>query len=491
MGRSPFILIMIALLVGGIVRFVGIGQHGIWGDEKTTITSATGFHWTDTLAGRTFTNQDYHARHDLLRSIPSTIRHSGSNALGHNFIVGAWGRVFGFRDGAIRSFSALAGLGTILLGALFFMRHMAPKERAGPLLALLLALLALHPLLVEYSRSARAYSFATFCCLGSTLLFFDFLERPGKLKIGIYLLLGLFSLTLHYFTFTVLASHAVVGFVTRRRHATAFRLYARFTIGTMAVLVLLLPLGYAMLNLDKILQRSGEYGSLARQGDPKGFALPTGPANLFRGTGQYLLTSFGMSLQDFGLQIRDTLAALAIPAVALWTYFRRTPSAIARPGVLFCAVVVTAYLLQAVALSIISGHLIPFQVLYQIFAVPFAACLLATSLYSLRNGAWKAISIAVVVALNMAGTYGAMQDLQRGRRAFNPFMAAADDIGALYLPGDTVIVNSWPDSRLLNLYLDPRRTIVQKLVPDTADPQIRLWRSGTEVLRTDLADKRY
>ncbi len=89
--------------------------------------------------------------------------HDSGNAIGYQLALYYWSKLFGDTNMALRMFSAIFGILTVILGY-YFCRQLFNKRTA----TIAGVLLCLHPVLIEYSQMARTYALATFFILLTT-----------------------------------------------------------------------------------------------------------------------------------------------------------------------------------------------------------------------------------------------------------------------------------------------------------------------------------
>lgn len=124
--------LLACLAVAAVLRFVVLGRADLWSDEVHTL-HAVALPWGEMCAER------FRAGHVPLWFL----------------IEKAWVAVAGDSQFAIRASSAAFGTLSLLPAWTFFRRMLAPSHATAAV-----ALVAVHPLLVELSREARMYSFA-------------------------------------------------------------------------------------------------------------------------------------------------------------------------------------------------------------------------------------------------------------------------------------------------------------------------------------------
>lgn len=178
-----------------VVRFATIGEQSVWLDEAYTV------HLVRLGLG------------SMLHEIPR----SESTPPLYYVLAWFWTRLFGSGEIALRSISALAGTGTVAVGA-------AIARRLGGARAALIAgtLLALSPLMVWFSQEARAYSLAALLAGVSVLCLIAYADSDRSAWLGGWTVAAVLGLATHYFVgFIVLAG--VVWLLWRRRQRARVR----------------------------------------------------------------------------------------------------------------------------------------------------------------------------------------------------------------------------------------------------------------------------
>jgi mannosyltransferase len=153
-GAVPFLLPAIIVSVAAGLRFWALDSTSLWYDEIVTMRVA-----------RTTGPAALVERLDQI---------DGTRAPLHPLILQLWLRAFGPSDLAGRSFSALCGLGTVVV--IFMLGRLAFDEMTGRWAAWLAAVC---PPLVYYSQEARMYAWLVLLTCLSWLVFFWF-RRTAK-----------------------------------------------------------------------------------------------------------------------------------------------------------------------------------------------------------------------------------------------------------------------------------------------------------------------
>jgi hypothetical protein len=214
--RSLLILLA-AVFVGGLLRFVALGQQSLDEDETVSV-------WLM-----------HHSLGGLLGTIPRT----ESTPPLYYVLAWLWTRPFGTGSVAIRSLSA--GVGIMTVPVCFLAARELAGRRAGAIAAVLAAL---SPALVWYAQEARAYALFTLLAAASFLFFVRALRAQGSSSGGAALarwaLVASLSLMTHYFAFFLVAAQAAWLLAAFRRGR---RIHVAMAVGAVAdVGIALVPL---------------------------------------------------------------------------------------------------------------------------------------------------------------------------------------------------------------------------------------------------------
>jgi len=220
---------LVLLLVGAAaLRFAGLGGQSFWYDEATT-ASVIHFGWT----------------HGLLTQIAN----SESTPPLYYLLVKAWTQVFGGGAVGLRSFSALAGTGSVAVA------YLIGAELSGRRLALAAGTLtALNPALIWYSQEARSYELFVLLA-GLSVLFFlklrsDIHSPPAlqerrtglRAHAALWTIVSALALATHYYAGFLIAAEAAWLLWDARSRATGLREVALACVPLVAVQAALLPL---------------------------------------------------------------------------------------------------------------------------------------------------------------------------------------------------------------------------------------------------------
>lgn len=190
----PLLLASILLLAAGL-RFCGLGRQSLWNDEGTSVA----------VAQRDLQTIARDAAADIHPPL-------------YYVLLSRWVRVLGTGEAAVRSLSALLGVGlvalTYALGRLLLGRRPA-------LAAAFLA--AISPFQVYYSQEARMYMLLAVLAAGAVLALARWVRRPAWQALAALVLLEAAGLWTHYsFAFVALALN--LAFLLSLRRGTLRRL---------------------------------------------------------------------------------------------------------------------------------------------------------------------------------------------------------------------------------------------------------------------------
>jgi Dolichyl-phosphate-mannose-protein mannosyltransferase len=211
------LILLAAVSIGALLRFVALGQQSLDEDETVSV-------WLM-----------HHSLGGLLRTIP----HTESTPPLYYVLAWLWTRPFGTGSVAIRSLSAC--LGAMTVPVCFLAARELAGRRAGEIAAVLAAL---SPALVWYSQEARAYALFTLLSAASLLFFVRALRAQGSPSGGPALarwaLVASLSLLTHYFALFLVAVQAVWLLAASRRGR---RLRVATAVGAVAIVgIALIPL---------------------------------------------------------------------------------------------------------------------------------------------------------------------------------------------------------------------------------------------------------
>jgi hypothetical protein len=161
------------LALAVVARFATLGLQSFWFDEAYT---------------------PVHVLHSGLGATVRAMVHTENNPPLWYVLVWAWSRVFGTGVVALRSLSALAGVGTVV-AAWAIGREIGSRRTA----IVLGTIVAVNPLFVWYSQEARPYSLFALLAAVSLLFFLRAWRRPSPRALAGWSLASALALLTHYF----------------------------------------------------------------------------------------------------------------------------------------------------------------------------------------------------------------------------------------------------------------------------------------------------
>jgi 4-amino-4-deoxy-L-arabinose transferase-like glycosyltransferase len=192
-------------VVGGTIRFAGLGRQSFWLDESVTAS----------LLERPLVS--------MLRTLPS----SESAPPLYYVVAWGWSRLFGLDPVGVRSLSALAG--TLTIPVAYAAGTALVSRRAGLATA---SVACVSPVLVWFSQEARAYALLVLFSALSLAVFGAALKRPSAWALSGWVAASALALLTHYFAVFLVAAEAIALLVlVRPRRAIAGAVAAISAVG--------------------------------------------------------------------------------------------------------------------------------------------------------------------------------------------------------------------------------------------------------------------
>jgi uncharacterized membrane protein len=185
----PFLLLLTTFL-----RFYKISALSIWTDEGISLKVATS-------------------------NISNIILMAASDVHPPFFyiVLHYWVLLFGKSEMALRSLSALAGIGAVLLIYLITSRFL--NKRVALITT---GVSTISPFLIWYAQEARSYSLLLFFTLLSTYLLLIFFSSGSKTVLLAYIFVTVASLYTHYYALWILLVQFLFLLIEQRRHSKLF-----------------------------------------------------------------------------------------------------------------------------------------------------------------------------------------------------------------------------------------------------------------------------
>jgi 4-amino-4-deoxy-L-arabinose transferase-like glycosyltransferase len=362
------VLIALTVLALGI-RLYRLDARDFWEDEQVTLVDSQGVLSTlEAGAGEVFPSTRLHSGAGLLAITEYSSGHDQPIYVGWMHL---WTRLVRPTEWTLRLPSALTGAATVpllgILGAQLLGR------RQGFWAALLLAVAPLH---VSYSQEARTYAATVFLVVLSTVACLAVAESADRRAWTAYGAVAAMLPAMHLLATVALLPQAawLLGRpLARRRLAYA-------AASGLLVLCLLTPFGW----LQSVVAAHEESGLALRHPPPelRAWALPISVSTFTSGLGATTTRLLGIEYGRWGLRARDVIwlsgPLLAAVCMAAW---RTRP----RRAGLFLAAEAFLPLSTAACLSLVYGHVVPFQERYSAWSMPFLALLFAEGIVQLKG----------------------------------------------------------------------------------------------------------
>lgn len=203
------------LAVAGFIRFFRLGP-GLFDDEVYSLDVAN------------------HRLGTILRILERTDTHPPLSY----FLLHFWMRVFGSSEVAVRSLSALFGVGTVLM--LYLLGRLLWDSSTGLIAALMLSLSSFN---VEYSHNARMYTLMTFLATASFYFFARLRIAPSRSTTVLYVLSSASLIYTHVWGIFLVAAQtvAVALFLLTTDRAQRARISLRWLMLQVGLLLLWSP----------------------------------------------------------------------------------------------------------------------------------------------------------------------------------------------------------------------------------------------------------
>lgn len=186
-ARWPLVVAAAATAASGVLGFWDLGAKSMWYDEGSTIN----------LVDRGYGDFLWRLTHWEVNQSPYFVLLSGWQKLGS-------GDVF------LRSLSVLFFIAAV--PALFLLGR---RLYGAPVGAVAAVLLALHPLVLQWSQQLRAYSLVVLLVIVASYLLVDAVEIPSTAHTLLYAVVASLAVYTHFFAALVVVAHAVALLLVR------------------------------------------------------------------------------------------------------------------------------------------------------------------------------------------------------------------------------------------------------------------------------------
>lgn len=457
MIRNNIILLLI-FFAGLALRLHHVSSGGFWSDEEVSVMSATG-QYPGQPVQELFSLHELRQANHLKEVIRCTNYYDSGNGSLYTTSLHYWLKLTGNTELRARLLSLIFSMFSVLLVYLCSMELMNDKTAALSAAAVM----ALHPLNIEYAQQARTYALAVMCALLSTYSYLRYVREKSTVHLLLYILCSTLMLLSHYLSISVLLLHGLAFLFIFRRTRAAW-LAAAWTIIALLFVSWLMTLGHE--GLQMMAWRNARFAEQTAAGAAAGnsFYLPASPVNILTGWFQVWLQVFGNGLQNLDIRIRQLAISLLIPLLLFTPVLLNKDSATNyRQPVLFGLLALASHTLLMTILALQSGHCISFQPLYGNFVVPFACMLLGAAMaFNFRRsskvlaGTLTLLQLAVMVV-----TLTSVYDHLHGKLPeINQHQVTADCIQEHFILGDTLKLESTQQAQLLSFYFPPEFDLV-------------------------------
>jgi 4-amino-4-deoxy-L-arabinose transferase-like glycosyltransferase len=296
------------------------------------------------------------------------IQTKGSPPL-YYWLVWLWGKIFGTSEVGLRSLSALAGTGTVVVA--YRIGRSVISRRAGLIAA---ALAAVNPMLVWYSQVEREYALLVLLSALSLLFFLRTLDVHGVREIAWWAAFSGLALATHYYAALLVVPETGWLLISSRRGREGRAVMALAAVG-LALLPLLI---YQQHHLTAL-------GYLASGGSSLLYRLVAVPK-------QFLVSAY-IPYQGLAVAI-----AAAVTAYAGWLLFKRTDDRERQVGFRCGALAASGFAAGVVGAIAGFDYLSPYRMLA--IWMPFAV-VLSSGLGARRAGRGGLIATAGLCALGV------------------------------------------------------------------------------------------
>lgn len=522
-GKIQAALLLVIVVVACWVRLIQLTEKNLWYDETLTLREAAGqtvqlpynpssvtiedfflplVPDIDCNNGQ-FTPADFWNRNRLGNVVRATIQLDRGNGLVNNLVLHGWLGLFGTGDFAIRFPSLIFGILTILFAFLFYAKAFPSAPPAGRTLASLFV--SVHVMMICASAEVRPYSPAVFFSFLSTLMLIILWRGMSGRREACAFTLGyafatVCALLAHYLTIYIFVAHVVFALIYVRDRKiwlpmvggwlfTAAIIASWFSVGV-------LPYLNVMRVHDQLYLYRAQHNVYCTTAtwDHLRDALMASWANLFNMHATNWLSSSNNLVLILWFGVYTLLSLHLYYMLALTD----------RPMLSFLFLLIISAPACALALSIRSGHTLPFLNRYLTFSCPYvcvflAACssqIMGITMSRIRGRPIYCIVAPVVVA---GGIFVFIQSaVLEGWRAapcfsrlLHPYRSCTDEyflaskvLRVNYELGDVVVYPSRYSAVLINMYLDKSQIIIQQIDPSARDAGLSRIAPMTNALNT-------
>lgn len=435
--REHFILFLILIFALGL-RIYGLDEHGIWYDEKVSISHALGAtHVEDSLVRGGIRKGELKIfqknRHDISKKLEGIAIDSGGNAIFYDLALFIWIELFGISDFSIRMLSVLISLLSIWL--LYELTVHLTKNQNVALISSFL--LSISHLSIEYSHEARSYSLGAFLVLLSTFLFYKifFSERkkPPFFFLVCYTVVNILCFFTHFFTAIALFGQGVYFLARKPKWRTVIQLSFTHLVFFAAIISF-----YLLLGQESSESLKGANTGWAEYAKDPSYRIDASPKNIFFEYFQVSTHLFGVGLHYLGIRLRYYVYLLVLPLLFILSAWKQANEDKNYDPILLPGIIFLSHLFIMTINSVISSHTIAFVPKYASLISPIVLIPISVGIYHfyLRHKMKWASLILLQFVLFFIPTYVVYTDknLKVGSgciRKPNPYIEAMEKINML------------------------------------------------------------
>jgi len=506
--RNTAALLVLALLAI-FVHTRWLGRMPLTEDEETSADVATGMgfryetpqyaHVVLPPAKKIFTPADLWQRNNVRSVTTYTIADNGNN-YAYNLLLHYWIELAGFSVFRIRLLSAVCIIFTTLL--LFRLGQKINGSFMAGLFAA--ALFALHPVVIIYGHIARSYALSMLLVtlsMGLVCLLVKS-DLPVRRRRWLYMVFVIVSVSMvmsHYFNAVIVCYNLAALFITARRRHTVLPVVIT-AIGVLLPVMAWLLVSGTGFGLVQNFQAhvDAQAGQLAWL--PEAKPLPTAMGLL-----AMLASAFGnATLPGMGLKMWINIALLLLPAVLIVYALKRSGTS-RRSLAWYMTGAVGSFVLFALLVAVVSGHLFICQFRFWVFIIPYAVLLPA---FALQKEIWAGKSAflpkAAVLLIMLRAVFTGVTFVSDRTVAFSgghitidasgpgyhgePYETAATAVKEKYRQGYTVLYNNPRVAQNINWFLRGHPQIQQSIDTQVMHRITVLRADGTPVWTFDDLD---
>jgi uncharacterized membrane protein len=388
-----FTIIFFLIIVAAILfRLINLDKYDTWNDEKLSISEANGFLNIDLKEGEYFTLSALQQHNNLTNVIESTIIGDGGNGIFYITMLHYWCILVGNSDYATRLLSVIIGVLVIIM-AFYFTNELFVNKKIS---LFTIILLSFHVQLISYSQEVRAYMLGVLFSLAASYVLIKLIKNNFS-DFGFLILYGFIAGTgflTHYSIIYIYAAHI---FALLFIYKIDLKKWGNFSISLSIslIIVLLWLFPFGLEGLRVIGERNYNYQLLSYADPDNILHMRTSFYRIIAGWAQNIIIFSGNQLTSYGFRIIQVVGLLIIPFFILYWGLKNTSDK-NRNSISLLFVLCISPLIYATVLSIISKHIIAFQVNYSIFSTPYFIALFGFSLYYYIN-VFKNNKIAILI----------------------------------------------------------------------------------------------